>query len=101
MEVSSHLLLRQVVGEVGNHDLGLGRDTIGRGAALATLTLGSSLILLCFRVSLVLMVVCDVRQWLNLSGALDFSRGGRGIGGGNSSFTLLLLFGGVLSQQLG
>lgn len=31
---NSYLLLREIIGKVGNHDLGLGWDTVGRGTAL-------------------------------------------------------------------
>lgn len=43
--LSTYLLLGQVVRQVGNHDLVLGGDAIGRGSAL-TLLGGASLVLL-------------------------------------------------------
>lgn len=70
----SHLLLGQVVGEVGDHDLGLGRNAVSRGAALTALT-GRAVVL----ASLVVAgLVGDVLQGL----------GGRGSG---ALGTLLLL----------
>ena len=34
----THLLLREIIGEVGNHHLVLGWNTVGRGATLTSLT---------------------------------------------------------------
>lgn len=39
----TNLLLGQVVGQVGNHDLGLGRNAISGRTALTALSLGASL----------------------------------------------------------
>jgi hypothetical protein len=62
LEKLNKLILSQVVRQVGNHDLGLGRNSISRRAPLTALTLGASLSLsLGARVSVDL--VCDVGQW--------------------------------------
>lgn len=82
---SAYLLLSQIVGQVSHHDLGLGGNAIGRGAAFATLTSRAGLCLvLASRVSVV-GLVGDILQRLNLSGC-------SGLGGGGSSvFSALLL----------
>lgn len=56
-----YLLLSQVVGQVSNHDLVLGGDTISWRSTLTSLTGGAVLFLLVHVVSIVL--VGDVRQW--------------------------------------
>lgn len=77
----SYLLLGQVKGQVGNHNLGLGGDTVSRGSTLTALALGASLsfVVLFIRVSCDL--VCNVGQWVNLSGSRSIIVG---IGGGSS-----------------
>ncbi len=90
----SYLLLGQVVGQVSNHDLGLGGNAIGRGAtltALAGLTGSASLFLgsLVCRVSCVL--VGNVFKWLNLSGGLCVSSRGGGNSLSSSSLAFLLV----------
>lgn len=94
----AHLFFGQVVGEVGDHDLGLGRNAIGRGATLATLALGPSLVLgLHVRVSLVLDVIGNVLQWLNLRVALGIGRDSCGLGGSSSDmFAVLLVLASIL-----
>jgi hypothetical protein len=63
------LLLGQVIREVSNHDLGLGGDTVGRGAALPTLP-GTGLDLAGLALDLTGGLVSDVLKGLglNLSG---------------------------------
>ena len=79
---ATHLLLGQIVGQVCNHDLGLGGNTIGGGAALTALAGSAGLVGLLGRIVSVVLVG-DIAQWLNLSG-----RGGGSFGcgsGGSSS----------------
>lgn len=64
----THLLLGQVVGEVGDHDLGLGRNTVSRGAALAALT-GRAVVGLAGLVVAVVSLVGDVLQSLGSRGS--------------------------------
>lgn len=83
---SAYLLLGQIVGQVSHHDLGLGGNAIGRGAAFATLASRTSLcLILASRVSVV-GLVGDVLQWLNLSGC-----SGLGWGGSSALSGLLLI----------
>ena len=62
---ATNLLLGQVIREVSNHDLGLGRDTVGRGAALPTLP-GTSLGLAGLALLVAGRLVGDVLQSLGL-----------------------------------
>lgn len=68
----TYLLLGQVVGEVCNHDLSLGRDAVGRGPALTALTARLVLRSLGRIVSSVL--VSNLVQMTNLSGSCGGSR---------------------------
>lgn len=68
----SYLLLSQVIRQVGNHDLGLGGNTISRGATLTASTLVCGLVLQ----RLVLVsdgLVGNVGQRLSLSGSRSSS----------------------------
>lgn len=88
-----YLLFGQVIGQVGNHDLGLGRDAISRGAALATLAGRASLGLgLAISVSVV-GLVGDVLQRLNLGGC----RGILGSRSGALSTSFLLVLRAIVS----
>lgn len=62
---AAYLLLGQVVGQVSHHDLGLGGDAVGRGAAFTALARSTSLLSLAIGVSVV-GHIGDVLQWLNL-----------------------------------
>lgn len=86
----TNLLLGQVVGEVGDHDLGLGRNAIGGGTTLTTLT-GSASLVLARLVLVSVGFVGDVLQGLNLSIGGNLSGVARG------STVLLLL---VLSKSV-
>jgi hypothetical protein len=93
-----YLLLGQVIRQVGDHDLGLGGNAIGRRASLTAGTLGSGLLLESFVVLLTVGLVGDVSQRLSLG-----SRGGSSGGGGgwclsssSRGVPLLLLLGSVL-----
>lgn len=73
---SAYLLLGQVVGQVSHHDLGLGGNAVGGGAAFAALASRAGLCLvLASRVSVV-GLVGDVLQRLNLSGCSVLGWGG-------------------------
>jgi hypothetical protein len=67
-EGSTDLLLGQVIWEVSNHDLGLGRDTVGRGAALPTLP-GTSLGLARLAILVTSSFVGDVLESFGLYGS--------------------------------
>ena len=78
----TNLLLGQVIREVSNHDLGLGRDTVGRGAALPTLP-GTSLGFAGLALLLASGLVGDVLQSLGLSNG--------GLLSGSGALLLLLI----------
>lgn len=97
MRFGTYLLLGQVVRQVGDHDLGLGGNAIGRRASLTAGTLGSGLLLESFVVLLTIGLVGDVSQRPSLGG-----RGGSSGGGGwrlsssSRGVPLLVLLGSVL-----
>lgn len=79
----THLLLGQIVGQVSDHDLGLGGDAIRGGATLTALAL--LVTLLCILVSVALGSIGDIGQRVNLlsgssigSRSLSICRGGLG-----------------------
>lgn len=93
---SAHLLLGQVIRQVGNHDLGLGGNTVSGGTTLTALAGGASLVL----GSLFVLVSCcvlvgDVLEWLDLSSGVRISSSGS-LGISSPSFALLLLLAGLL-----
>lgn len=59
----TNLVLGQVIGKVGNHDLGLGRNAIGGGTALTTLASRAGL---GFAGLVSLGLVGDILQSINL-----------------------------------
>lgn len=67
-ESSTDLLLGQVIWEISNHDLGLGRDTVGRGAALPTLP-GTSLGLARLAILVTSSFVSDILEGFRLCGS--------------------------------
>lgn len=80
----TNLLLGQVIREVSNHDLGLGGDTIGRGASLPALT-GTALALTGLAVLVTSVLVGNVLQGLKLG------RGVRTLSRGDTLLVLLLI----------
>lgn len=63
-EKNTDLLLGQLVGEVSNHDLGLGWNAVGGRATLPTLLLSTVLVL---ALLVGVLLVGDIRQRLVLS----------------------------------
>ncbi|MBE3044409.1 hypothetical protein IMZ48_17945 [Candidatus Bathyarchaeota archaeon] len=63
----TNLLLGQLVGEVGNHDLGLGRDAVRGRATLPALLQSTVLVLLALALLVGSLLVCDIRQRLVLT----------------------------------
>lgn len=97
----TNLLFGQVVGQVGDHNLGLGRDAISGGSTLTALAGGASLVLGLF--SLVSPdLVCNIAQWLNLRvGLLGSGLGASGsISFGSLSFVLLLVVASILIMTI-
>ncbi len=86
------LLLGQVIRKVGNHDLGLGRDSVRRRAALPTLARGAGLRLVTFGALVLVSVrlVGDVLQSLNLFGSRGISSSSAL--GGSALLRLLILY---------
>lgn len=64
---NTDLLLRELVGEISNHDLGLGRNAVGGRAALPTLLLRTVLVLLALGLLVGILLVRNIRQRLVLS----------------------------------
>lgn len=94
----TNLLFSQVVGKVGDHNLGLGRDAISGGSTLTALAGGASLVLGLF--SLVSPdLVCDIAQWLNLRVGLLGSGLGAGVSFDSLSFVLLLVVASILMGE--
>lgn len=65
----TNLLLGQVIGKVGNHDLGLGRNAVSRGATLPALTSSTGLGLGMLALPVGGGLVSDVLQSLALRGS--------------------------------
>lgn len=85
----TNLLLGQVIRQVGDHDLSLGRDAVSRGTTLATLTGSARLGLAMLALPVSGGLVSDIRQSLNLAGR---RRGtGEVLSGGGALFVALLI----------
>jgi len=89
----TYLLLGQVIGQVGDHDLGLGRNTVGRRATLPALTRRAGLRLpsLTILILVSLGFVGDILQSINLICGLSFSSIASVLGGGTLLLLLILI----------
>lgn len=68
----THFILGQVVGQVGNHDLGLGRNTILRGATLLLGARSTGLALGSLRTGSLVLVGGFSQRGSTISGFLTF-----------------------------
>jgi hypothetical protein len=68
--VDTHLILAQIIGKVGHHDLGLGRNTIFRGTTLLLRTGSTGLTTLLASLSGSGLILVDLSQRSGLTGSL-------------------------------